>query len=104
VLYRLVRHPIMVGFLIAFWAAPDMSAGRMLFAFLVTGYIIVAVRFEERDLLAHHGETYERYAAQVPRFVPRLALPRPRRDDGVDAGRLVSQNRCPGGEGKRVTS
>jgi protein-S-isoprenylcysteine O-methyltransferase Ste14 len=71
-LYRLVRHPIMVGFVIAFWAAPDMSVGRMLFAVLATGYVIVAVRFEERDLLAHHGEAYERYAAQVPRFVPRL--------------------------------
>jgi methanethiol S-methyltransferase len=71
-LYRLVRHPIMVGFVIAFWAAPDMSVGRMLFAVLATGYVIVAVRFEERDLLAHHGEAYERYAAQVPRFIPRL--------------------------------
>jgi methanethiol S-methyltransferase len=72
-LYRLVRHPIMLGFVIAFWATPDMSVGRMLFAALATGFIVVAVRFEERDLVAYHGKAYERYAAQVPRFVPRLA-------------------------------
>jgi protein-S-isoprenylcysteine O-methyltransferase Ste14 len=71
-LYRLVRHPIMVGFLIAFWAAPQMSAGRLLFALLGTGYIVVAVRFEEHDLRSIHGAVYERYAGQVPRFVPRL--------------------------------
>jgi protein-S-isoprenylcysteine O-methyltransferase Ste14 len=80
VLYRLVRHPIMVGFVIAFWAAPDMSVGRMLFAVLATGYVVVAVRFEERDLLAHHGEAYERYAAQVPRFVPHWPRVRPPAD------------------------
>jgi protein-S-isoprenylcysteine O-methyltransferase Ste14 len=68
--YRLVRHPIMVGFIILFWAAPQMSAGRLLFAGLGTGYILVAVRFEEHDLRAQHGEAYRRYAARVPRFVP----------------------------------
>lgn len=73
-LYGLIRHPIMVGFLIAFWSAPDMSVGRLLFALLGTGYIVVAVRFEERDLVALHGEVYVRYAQEVPRFVPRLEL------------------------------
>lgn len=72
-LYRLVRHPIMVGFLVLFWATPQMSAGRLLFAALGTGYILVAVRFEEHDLRRAHGEAYQRYAAQVPRFFPRLA-------------------------------
>ena len=70
-LYRFVRHPIMVGFLIAFWATPDMSQGRLLFATLGTGYILVGVRFEERDLRANLGEHYLRYEQQVPRFVPR---------------------------------
>lgn len=70
--YRLVRHPIMVGFLIAFWATPDLSAGRLLFATLGTGYILVGVRFEEHDLRDHFGEVYARYEATVPRFVPRL--------------------------------
>jgi methanethiol S-methyltransferase len=78
-LYRFVRHPIMVGFLIAFWATPDMSQGRLLFAALGTGYIIVGVRFEERDLRASLGEGYLRYEQTVPRFVPRVT---PRRVDG----------------------
>jgi protein-S-isoprenylcysteine O-methyltransferase Ste14 len=72
--YRLVRHPIMVGFLIAFWAAPDMTAGRLLFAGLGTGYILVGVRFEEHDLRAAFGQRYVDYTAEVPRFVPRLSL------------------------------
>jgi protein-S-isoprenylcysteine O-methyltransferase Ste14 len=71
-LYRLVRHPLMSGFLIAFWATPDMSVGRLLFAGAATGYIVIAVRFEERDLHVQLGEAYVRYAAEVPRFVPGL--------------------------------
>lgn len=70
-LYRLVRHPMMVGFFVAFWATPDMSAGRLLFVGAATAYIVVAVRFEEHDLRRHLGEPYERYAERVPRFVPR---------------------------------
>ncbi|BCJ75246.1 hypothetical protein CS0771_47900 [Catellatospora sp. IY07-71] len=60
----------MVGFLIAFWAAPQMSAGRLLFAVAGTGYILIAVRFEEADLRRELGEPYLRYAEQVPRFIP----------------------------------
>lgn len=70
-LYRFVRHPLMVGFLIAFWVVPDMSVGRLLFVAVATGYILVAVRFEEHDLRRQLGEPYERYLARVPRFVPR---------------------------------
>lgn len=72
-LYRIIRHPIMVGFLIVFWSTPQMSVGRLLFAALGTGYILVAVRFEEHDLRAHFGEEYEQYTERVPRFVPRPA-------------------------------
>lgn len=72
-LFWVVRHPIMVGFLIAFWAAPQMSAGRLLFNVLATGYILVAVRLQERDLRMHFGEPYEQYMRQVPRFIPRFA-------------------------------
>lgn len=89
-LYRLVRHPIMVGFLIAFWAAPDMSVGRLLFAAVTSAYIVVAVRFEEHDLRRQLGASYERYLAQVPRFVPgwrpRAARPGAPRVPGVPLG------------------
>jgi protein-S-isoprenylcysteine O-methyltransferase Ste14 len=70
--YRVVRHPLMVGFLILFWATPDMSVGHLLFAGAASGYILIAVRFEEHDLRRELGEPYERYAARVPRFVPGL--------------------------------
>lgn len=72
--YALVRHPIMSGFVLAFWATPDMTAGHLLFAAATTAYIVVAVRLEEHDLRAHLGREYTAYAARVPRFVP--ALPR----------------------------
>ena len=69
-LYRLVRHPIMVGFLIAFWATPTMTHGHLLFAAVVTAYVLVALQLEERDLLAYHGETYSAYQQQVRMLVP----------------------------------
>jgi protein-S-isoprenylcysteine O-methyltransferase Ste14 len=84
--YRLVRHPIMVGFLIAFWAAPQMSVGRLLFAGAATGYILIAVRFEEADLRRQLGEPYQRYTEEVPRFVPRPALLGGRRPAVQDSG------------------
>jgi len=73
-LFRLVRHPLMVGFLVAFWAAPDMSQGRLLFVGLATGYILVGVRLEEHDLRGQLGEPYQRYLDRTPRFVPRLSV------------------------------
>lgn len=72
-LYALVRHPLMAGFLVAFWAVPHMSAGRLLFAGAASAYILVAVRFEERDLRRQLGPPYGDYMAVVPRFVPRLS-------------------------------
>jgi methanethiol S-methyltransferase len=68
--YRLVRHPMMTGFVVAFLAAPTMTAGHLLFALASCGYILGAVRLEERDLTATLPE-YDAYAAATPRFVPR---------------------------------
>ena len=75
-LYRLVRHPLMVGFLIAFWAAPVMTLGHLFFAVMITGYIIFGVWMEERDLVAHLGDDYTTYRRRV-----RAILPIPRRAD-----------------------
>ncbi len=69
--YRLVRHPLMLGFLIAFWATPTMSGGHLIFAAAMTLYILIALRFEERDLVAALGDTYRRYRERVPMLFPR---------------------------------
>jgi protein-S-isoprenylcysteine O-methyltransferase Ste14 len=71
-IYRLVRHPLYVGWTIAFWAAPTMSAGHLLLAALLTGYILTAIPFEERDLVAQHGDRYRLYREEVPALVPRF--------------------------------
>jgi protein-S-isoprenylcysteine O-methyltransferase Ste14 len=68
--YRFCRHPLMLGFIIAFWAAPVMTAGRLWFAILMTAFILVGIRFEERDLIAKHGEEYLRYKRNVRGLVP----------------------------------
>jgi protein-S-isoprenylcysteine O-methyltransferase Ste14 len=68
--YKLIRHPIMVGFIIAFWATPVMSTGHLLFAVVTTAYILIAVQLEERDLLAILGNSYTDYRARVPGFIP----------------------------------
>jgi methanethiol S-methyltransferase len=71
-LYRLVRHPIMLGFLIAFWSAPTMTSGRLAFALITTAYILLALQLEERDLRRTLGATYTEYQERVPMLIPRL--------------------------------
>jgi protein-S-isoprenylcysteine O-methyltransferase Ste14 len=70
--YRYVRHPLYVGFVIAFWAAPTMTVGRLLFAAGATGYILVGIAFEERDLVAQFGDRYRAYREQVGMLIPRI--------------------------------
>lgn len=70
-LYKIVRHPLMLGFLIAFWATPTMTVGHLFFALITTVYIFIAVKYlEEKDLRKFIGEKYETYQKEVPMIIP----------------------------------
>ena len=71
--YRLVRHPLYLGFVLAFWAAPTMSITRLVFAAVTTAYILVAIQFEENDLAHEHGAAYDEYRRRTPMLFPWIA-------------------------------
>ena len=94
-LYGWVRHPLMLGLLVAFWATPGMTAGHLLFATAATGYILVGVRFEEHDLEHELGDLYRDYAGRVPAFFPvrRPTESRQRGTTGADHALMVDEPR-----------
>lgn len=69
-LYKIVRHPIMLGFIIAFWSTPHMTIGHLVFAMVTTAYILIAIQLEERDIMSIHGMTYGEYRKQVSMILP----------------------------------
>jgi protein-S-isoprenylcysteine O-methyltransferase Ste14 len=82
--YRLVRHPLYVGWLFAFWMTPVMTLAHLLFSIATTLYILLAIRFEERDLVREHGGAYEDYRRSVPMLVPFTGKRGPDRKDSID--------------------
>lgn len=70
--YRFIRHPLYVGWILFFWATPEMTAGHLLLAASMTAYVLIAVHYEERDLVRFHGEDYVRYREKVPKLIPKF--------------------------------
>ena len=68
--YGFVRHPIYLGFILAFWAAPNMTAGHLMFALATTAYILIAIQVEEHDLIALFGDSYRNYRRQISMLIP----------------------------------
>ena len=87
--YRLVRHPLYVGWLFAFWSTPTMTLAHLLFSVATTAYILIAIQLEERDLMRDHGDSYEAYRRSVPMLIPFSR----RRQDSRQAERISAKAR-----------
>jgi protein-S-isoprenylcysteine O-methyltransferase Ste14 len=88
-LYKLVRHPLYIGWLMIFWAAPTMTVAHLVFALMTTAYILIAIRWEERDLVSAFGSVYVDYRARTPMLVPRFSR---RREKFVQGEQRLSRN------------
>lgn len=87
--YKYVRHPLYVGWLFAFWAAPTMTVAHLVFALMTTAYILVAIQLEERDLITVHAEHYVRYRREVPMLIPRVPTA-----EGPGPGKIATDSEC----------
>jgi len=85
ILYRMVRHPLYLGFIIAFWSTPTMTITHLVFALACTGYILVGIYFEEQDLVRRFGEGYRKYQQQVPMLIPISFRKRAKADGSSEA-------------------
>jgi methanethiol S-methyltransferase len=82
-LYQYVRHPLMLGFLLAFWATPDMTEGHLLFSLGMSAYILIGIHYEEKDLTRNFGRLYRQYRCLVPKLIPSLLSYRHKRQNFI---------------------